>query len=179
MVGAPSGRKARMSQVQRQNAGRTLQSTIIAGIQQLRQRRSFGPRPAGNAGKETGRALLSAMSPLSSPGHLRDYVYITFTDPGASLMARFISMVVLLTIMLSITTFVMDSVPQLSGWKSSFDIVEKVVIAIFTVEFGARLITERDRSYFCRQCALRPWPPHSHARSRRARPKRARRPPGS
>lgn len=73
---------------------------------------------------------------------LRDMIWITCEVPTDSRLAKFWSILVMATILMSTSAFVTLSLPEYYLEPPlAFDIIEKISVAIFTLELGLRCIT--------------------------------------
>jgi len=74
-------------------------------------------------------------------------------DPGSSELAFFINFLVIVVILLSVTVFVIQTLPSLQDNESTFKAVETGCIIFFSVEFVARFYVATDLKFFF----LDPW----------------------
>ena len=77
----------------------------------------------------------------------KEYIFATFNDPDFSPIAKYISMFILSLILLSTTTFIMDTRREYEG-SSVLVTIEAVCIIIFTVEYVAKISTAPNRRTF-------------------------------
>lgn len=83
---------------------------------------------------------------------LRDRVDEMLNDPASSFPAMVIGVFILCLIVISTVTFCMETLPWYydpDPGINTFFVIEALCIAIFTVEFVARLSLSRDRVAFC------------------------------
>jgi len=78
---------------------------------------------------------------------MRRQIFDTFNDPDYSVTAKYLSMFILSLIVLSTTTFIMDTRREYEGHRVLV-IIEAVCIVVFTIEYGTKLITAPSRSAF-------------------------------
>ena len=81
---------------------------------------------------------------------LRDRIFLTFNDPEYSDIARYVSFFILTLIMVSTTSFILDTRPEHEGHPALY-IIEVGCIIVFTIEYVVKLVTARRRLEFVRQ----------------------------
>jgi len=81
---------------------------------------------------------------------LRDRIFLTFNDPEYSNLARYVSFFILTLIMVSTTSFILDTRPEHEGHPALY-IIEVGCIIVFTIEYVVKLVTARRRLEFVRQ----------------------------
>lgn len=79
----------------------------------------------------------------------KERVFATFDDPDSSPAARYVSMLILSLILLSTTTFIMETRREYEGNRTLM-IIETICIVVFTVEYAAKFATAPNRYKFCR-----------------------------
>jgi len=79
------------------------------------------------------------------PRTLRQKIWKTLEDPGYSRLAKFMTIFIMATILLSTVVFIVDTMPLFHGRNtaktSPFYVIEATCIAIFTLELLVRIIT--------------------------------------
>ena len=81
---------------------------------------------------------------------LRDRIFLTFNDPEYSDIARYVSFFILTLIMVSTTSFILDTRPEHEGHPALY-VIEVACIIVFTIEYVVKLVTARRRVEFVRQ----------------------------
>lgn len=74
---------------------------------------------------------------------IREQLWVLFDEPSSNRLAYSISVFIMGLIVLSVVTFILESLPQFyaKGGHVVFDMIEIVCIAVFTLEFAIRLGT--------------------------------------
>eukprot|EP00873_Tetraselmis_striata_P002963 jgi/Tetstr1/423227/TSEL_001345.t1 len=79
------------------------------------------------------------------PRTLRQKIWKTLEDPGYSRLAKFMTIFIMATILLSTVVFIVDTMPLFHGRNtaktSPFYVIEATCIAIFTLELLVRMVT--------------------------------------
>jgi hypothetical protein len=80
----------------------------------------------------------------------KDRIFFTFNDPDFSETARWLSLVILTLIVVSTTSFILDTRPEYEGHYALW-VTEVFCIAVFTLEYVVKLTTAPRRLQFVRQ----------------------------
>jgi len=85
--------------------------------------------------------------------HLREKLWVLFDEPSANRLAYGISVFIMSLIVLSVVTFILESLPQfyLNGGHPVFSAIELVCIVVFTIEFLVRFSTSPNLGKFVRE----------------------------
>eukprot|EP00854_Cymbomonas_tetramitiformis_P004744 gene4744-5801_t len=106
----------------------------------------------GHISKEEFWHIMDKFINTNPPLNLRERVYQTFANPASSMSAKYISLIIMFLIVLSSSSFVMETVPEYN-YKNDDDItseptshwifwyIETVCIVAFTLEYLGRLCT--------------------------------------
>lgn len=106
----------------------------------------------GHICKEEFWQIMDKFINTNPPLNLRERIYQTFANPASSMSAKYISLIIMFLIVLSSSSFVMETVPEYN-YKNADDItkeptshwifwyIETVCIVAFTLEYVGRLCT--------------------------------------
>lgn len=111
------------------------------------------PEPAGSEREEEDKPWC-----YYSSWEFKDKVTVFFDDPMSSQAAYVTSIVVMVAILISVISIMIESLPELEHYSCCKDtaflilsVTEGICVAIFTVEYGLRLYAARDKCRFMRQ----------------------------
>jgi voltage-gated potassium channel len=74
----------------------------------------------------------------------RENFDLLLNDPTSSQLARAWSLLIMMTIAVSVITFITQTIQSLAAWPG-WDIMERVCVAIFSLEYVGRLAVARHR----------------------------------
>jgi voltage-gated potassium channel len=80
-----------------------------------------------------------------------DEIYLIMEGNSTLWISKIISWIVLAAILISSVAFVLESDPDLHSYHSTFHQIELWIVVIFSLEYGIRWLTVRDRLKFMRQ----------------------------
>ena len=81
---------------------------------------------------------------------VKDKIFLTFNDPEFSDAAKYVSLVILTLIVVSTTSFILDTRPEYEG-KYVLWVIEVFCIVVFTLEYLIKIATAPRRLEFIRQ----------------------------
>ena len=110
--------------------------------EKLRRRKSVG-----SVGEDD---LEQRVAEVNRPHTLRDEIFHTFNNPKYSDRAKYVSFVILTLIVVSTTSFILDTRPEYEGLPALY-VIEVICIVVFTIEYLIKFVTARRRLEFFRQ----------------------------
>lgn len=106
-----------------------------------------GTRVSGGPSRSVTRARMKINTREDERGTLRQRMYILFDDPNSSRAAKILAVFIMLVIVVSCTSFVVETLPEyrreteMGETNVAFVFIEVFAIAVFTLEYALRVST--------------------------------------